>query len=128
MNTLILGGVALNPQMVWVDRKQSQNVAQSVLRTLGGAPVIFSQQLVKGENITLVAREDRGWVRGSVYRQLAELAAVAGAILELQINAQVLQVMFRHHEAPALDFEPVIPRLNEQDKDIYTGTIKLITV
>lgn len=128
MNTLKLGSVELNAQMVWADRQQSQTVAQSVLRTLGGAPVIFSQQLVAGENITLEARENRGWIRGSAYRQLKEMASVAGAIFTLEVNSETYQVMFRHHEAPALDLEPVTPRLNEQDNDIYTGQIKLMTV
>jgi hypothetical protein len=128
MNTLRLGGIELNSQMVWSDRHTSQAVAQAVLRTLGGAPVVFSQQLVAGQSITLEARQDRGWIRGSVLQELIALANVAGNIMELQVNTLSIQVMFRHHEAPALDFEPITPRLNEGNNDIYTGTIKLITV
>lgn len=128
MNTLRLGGIELNSQMVWSDRGTSQQVAQAVLRTLGGAPVIFSQQLVAGQNITLEARENRGWIRGAVAEQILALAAVAGNVMELQVNTLSIQVMFRHHEAPAVDLEAITPRLNAGDTDIYTGTIKLITV
>lgn len=128
MNTLMLGGVELNAQMVWTDRKKSQKVAQSVIYTLGGAPVVYSQALLAGQNITLVAQEDRGWIRGAVYDQLQAMADDPGAVFELQINGQSYSVMFRHQEAPALDMEPLVPRLNETSRDIYTGTLKLMIV
>lgn len=128
MNVLRLGGVELNPQMVWADRKKSSSVAQTVIYTLGGAPVVYSQALIAGQSITLVAEEDRGWLRGEVYDQLLPMADDPGAVFELQVNDKSYSVMFRHQEAPALDMEAVVPRLNEGPRDIYTGTLKLMIV
>jgi len=128
MNTLTLGGVALNAQMVWEDRYQSQRVAQTVLTTLGGMPVTFSQALQAGESITLVAREDRGWLKGDAVAAIAQLADQAGGVFELRVNDVVRQVVFRHHEPPAFSATPLVPRFNQKLNDYFTGTIKLMTV
>lgn len=128
MNTLKLGGVTLNAQMVWEDRFRSQKVAQSVIITLGGTPVTYSQSLVAGESITLVSQRDRGWLTGAMVEQIGELAAVAGGVFELEINGVVRQVVFRHHEPPAFSAEPFVPRFNQKLTDYFTATIKLMTV
>lgn len=128
MNTLKLGGVTLNAQMVWEDRFRSQKVAQSVIITLGGSPVTYSQALVAGESITLVSQRDRGWLTGAMVEQIGELAAQVGGVFELEVNGVVQQVVFRHHEPPAFSADPLVPRLNQQLKDYFTATIKLMTV
>lgn len=128
MNSLSIGGVALNPQMVWADRHVSQSVAQTVLTTLGGTPVIFSQRLVAGEAITLSAEIDRGWLTGAQVAAVAELASQPGAVFELEVNGVIRQVVFRHHEAPAFEAKPLIARLNQQHTDYFTATIKLMTI
>lgn len=128
MNTLSIGGVILNPQMVWEDRHGSQRVAQSVVTTLGGTPVIYSQTLTAGESITLVAREDRGWLTGAQVDAVMELANQAGAVFELEVNGVARRVVFRHHEPPAFVATPFLPRLNQQHTDYFTATIKLMTI
>lgn len=79
MNNVVLGGVALNSQMVWVDRKISQSVAQSVLTTLGGSPVVYSQALIKGQSITLESQDDRGWLTTEQVNAIQALAEQPGA-------------------------------------------------
>lgn len=128
MNTLKLGGVPLNAQMVWEDRFRSQKVAQSVIITLGGSPVTYSQALVAGASITLVSQRDRGWLTGAMVEKIGELAAQVGGVFELEINGVVQQVVFRHHEPPAFSADPFVPRFNQQLKDYFTATIKLMTV
>lgn len=128
MNTLKLGGVTLNAQMVWEDRFRSQKVAQSVIITLGGTPVTYSQPLVAGESITLVSQRDRGWLTGAMVEQISALADQPGAVFELEINGVVRRVVFRHQEPPAFSAEPLVPRFNQQLKDYFTATIKLMTV
>jgi len=114
--------------MVWEDRFRSQKVAQSVIITLGGTPVTYSQQLVAGESITLVASRDRGWMTGAMVEQIAALAGEPGGVFELEINGVVRQVVFRHHEPPAFAADPFVPRFNQQLTDYFTATIKLMTV
>lgn len=128
VNTLVLAGMALNPQMVWVDRFQSQSVAQSVYTTLGGSPSIYSQQLIAGQSLTLEAQDNRGWLTKTMVDFLMELAAGVGSVYELQVNGSLSLVVFRHHEAPAFVAEPIVPRLNQQPNDKFTATLKLMTV
>lgn len=125
---ITLDGVTLNPSMIWEERYESQLVQQSVRRTLGGTPVIFSAALTKGESITLTAGADMGWLRKSVVAQLLQRAATPGAQYVLSFNGQNINVMFRHNDPPAVDMTPIFPREQDEDSDYMRGSIKLITV
>lgn len=125
---ITLDGVTLNPSMIWQERFTSQTVQQSVRRTLGGLPVVFSGQLTKGEEITLVADSDIGWLKKSVVDQLLTKAAVPGAQYVLGFNGQNINVIFRHNDPPAVDMTPIFPREAQGDDDYMRGSIKLLTV
>lgn len=125
---LTLGGVDLNASMIWTDREQTQGVAQTTDRTLGGALIVYSQALSLGGDITLVAGEDSGWLTKFQVDEIKGLAAIAGATYTLDIDTSTFDVIFRHHEAPAVDFTPLISRLNPGIDDYYIGTIKLTKV
>lgn len=127
-NQIILNGVELNHNMVWVERSQTQNVVQSTYRTIGGGLVVFHNELVKGERITLNATQDAGWLTKAVVDQVIAMANVAGGTYTLTIHDQSFDVMFRHEEPPAASFTPLINRINPDSADYYTGSIKLITV
>lgn len=126
--SLNLGGVELNPSMLWLDRHDSQNVAQSTVRTLGGGLVVFSQSLSLGEDITLQANQDSGWLTKSQVDSLITLARTAGAVYTLTVDGDAYDVIFKHDDPPAVNFRPLIPRLNMASTDYMVGTIKLLTV
>lgn len=126
--TITLGGVALNLDIVWLERYQSHGVEQSVRRTLGGVPVIFSGALGKGQPITLEGSTERGALRQAQVAALQPLADTPGAILVLDFNGDQRQVVFRHDEPPALDFHPVQPHTADAASDWMVGQIKLRTV
>jgi len=128
MTTIVLGGVTLNPNMVWVDRFISQKVGQSLKRTLGGRPVIYSGAVGFGISITLEATEDYGWLPKSDVDQLVTFAEGVGSIFTLTFNAVNYDVVFRHNEPPALDFRPFVPRVAHVATDYFIGQIKLVTV
>lgn len=126
--TLNLGGVALNPEMVWQDRNSWQPVAQSVARTLGGKQITYSQSLIKGRPITLVASNDRGWLDKDQVDLVQAIAEVPGSVYTFQYGAEVYQVQFRHQESPAFIAEAFVPRIEEQGTDYFTATIRLETI
>ena len=129
MSTIVLNGVVLNPNMVWVDRYHSQMVEQSFRRTLGGSPVVYSASVPLGTNITLEATEDYGWLEKlSQVDPLVAIADVAGGIYPFIFNGVSYSVMFRHHEAPALELTPLVPRVAHATGDYFIGQIKLMTV
>lgn len=125
---LRLGGVELNPNMVWTDRFVSTSVAQTVKRTLGGVPVVFSVPLYRGSNITLVATEEYGWLSGTVVQQLITMAATPGGVHSLEVETDTYSVIFRHDEPPAVEMTPLIPRTNQNTGDFFIGQIKLLYV
>lgn len=125
---LRLGGVELNPNMVWTDRFVSTAVAQTVKRTLGGVPVVFSVPLYRGSNITLVATEEYGWLSGTVVQQLITMASSPGAVYSLEVETDTYSVIFRHDEPPAVEMTPLIPRTNQNSGDFFIGQIKLLYV
>lgn len=132
MSIIVLDGITLTPALQWQERYQSQGVAQSVQRTLGGLPVIFENSLVKGAPITLVAEEVNGRVLGvvlrSVVEQLKALAEVAGAQYVLSFDGTDIPVRFRHSDPPAVDMRPVLPGMPPLPDDFMQGSIKLLTV
>jgi len=123
-----LGGVDLNPNMIWRDRYVSQQVAQTTLRTLAGSSIIFSQGLSLGESILLEATDKTGWLTKTQVDQVLALATVVGAVYQLNVDGTIIAVVFRHEEPPAVAFNPLIPRLNSGNDDYLIGVIKLTTV
>ena len=99
--TFTLGGIDLNPNMIWEDRYFSQLVAQSNVRTLAGSLIVYTQGLTSGQEITLVANEEQGWLTLATIQALQALADVPGGIYQLVIDSTTLNVMFRHDDPPA---------------------------
>lgn len=126
--TLILATIDLNDDMQWIDRARQIQVAQTDQRTVAGNLVTFAQNLTLGRPITLEATERQGWIMYQEVLDLEALAEVAGATYSLQIEADVYIVQFRHSDPPAVDFRPLIPRLNIDPADYMVGQIKLTQV
>ena len=125
---LRLDTIDLPDNMTWQDKHQWLPVAQTVRRTVAGNVVTFAQGLTRGRPITLVANQSQGWLTLDQVTALQALASTVGATYSLMIEADVFIVQFRHEDFPAIEVEPLIPRLNEASTDFYSGTIKLLTV
>lgn len=133
--TLNLGGTDLNPNMIWTDRYNFQDVTQTTTRTLSGQHVTFVQGTSKGRPITLVANEETGWLTLSQINAIQALANVAGAVLTLQIDVETFQVQFRHEDSPAFEAAQLVDGLVPTDGifgdnsiTYFTATIKLTEV
>lgn len=126
--SITLNGVTLSGSMQWTDRHAYAPVAQEVLVTLGGNPVVFSKSLQGNRPITLVAQQDTGWITKAMLDSIIAMASVPGAVYTLDVHGEINNVMFAHHSPPAIDFSPLTPKANPQPDDYYIGTLKLITV
>lgn len=127
--SITLNGVALSSSMLWTDRHAYSPVAQTVQPTLGGGIIVYSQSLTgAGQAVTLEALEDTGWITKAMLDQIKDMAAVAGAVYTLNFHGEVMSVMFRHDEAPAVDFKPLTPKSVPEQTDYYIGTLKLFKV
>lgn len=123
-----IGGVTLNDHMIWDDQYEYANVAQNSLRTLGGNIQVYSQQLNKGQPITLLATTDQGWLTSQQVQDMQALADVAGATYTLTIGSNSFSVMFRHEDAPAFSAAQLDQIGAQAPAGYYTATIKFLTV
>ena len=117
-----LGGLTLPEQLEWSDKRQSQQVAQSVKITLGGTPIIYAQQL-SARDITLQANEGVCWLTQAQADAILAMAAVPGASYELTWDSESWTVVFRHHDGQAVDLSPIWPHFDQ-----FVGTIKLMSI
>ncbi|MBF0212197.1 MAG: hypothetical protein HQM00_01390 [Magnetococcales bacterium] len=115
--------VPLPDGLMWNDRHDAAPVEQTVVRTLGGKPVIWAQPRKGGTPVTLVAQSDAAWLDRSTVEALAVLAAQPGASFTLIWENWSGTVMFRHDTPPALSVTPLWP-----GHDRYTATIRLLLV
>lgn len=126
--TIELGGLALSPELVWLERHTEQTVLATERRTLGGKLRISTAKLQAGFPITLEASEDRGWLTKEQADTLLALASEPAAVYTLLFNGVEYSVAFRHSSGSAVELRPLIARLNQQDDDWFIGQIKLITL
>ena len=119
----ILGNLTLPDSLQWIDRDAWSPVIQSTATTLGGGTAIFSQPRIDGRPITLEAEEQVTWLDQDTVDALKTMASQAGATFTLNWEGGLFSVLFRHHDAPAITFQPLWP-----NHDLYTGTIKLMEI
>ena len=125
---ITLNGVPLNGSLQWTDRFTYTPVAQEVLVTLGGNPVVYSKALFGNRPVTLVASEDTGWLTKVMVDAIYAMASVPGGVYTLNFHGEVLNVVFAHHDKPPIDLAPLQPKAVPLPEDCYTGTLKFITV
>ena len=123
-----LGAVELNKNMIWEDRYSYSPIRQEVDFTLGGSLVVYAGAVVGARPITLVAIEDQGWLTKDQADAVYAMCNQVGTVYTLTIGAESFSVIFRHHDAPAVSFSPLIPRATPLTGDYFTGYIRLLTV
>ena len=128
MNTISLGGVALNGEMLIRGRDSSHAVEQSTKRTLGGSLVVFYSTLKLGQDLDLVASDSQGWITKAMVDSLLEMSNTPGGVYQLTVNGESRSVMFRNHEQPSFEAQPLVYRNNQEVGDYYVCVAKLMTV
>lgn len=126
--SVTLGGVQLSGSLIWEDRNKQTPVAQTIQRTLGGSLAVYHKRLIAGRPVTLIAREDTGWITKAMLDAIESMAETAGGVYTLDYHGFTAQVMFRHHEAPAVSFTPLTPKAEPEPDDFYIGELRLFTV
>ena len=129
----------------WIDRRQLFLVGQQVRRTLNGSIHIRAQRSLVGQPITLEIQFPNSWLYESKYQELKTLADIPGAqftftwqpetqnpgsiITDPKPTPETYLVMFRHNDAPALEFEHFDGQDGRTplDYDLWVGQVKLLT-
>jgi len=125
---ITLDTIPLPSGLIWTNEYDAQQVAQTVQRTLSGGTVVFHAPITSGQLITLQSESDAGWADRTTVQALQSRAAVAGGIYTLTLRGTSRQVMFAHHDAPALQATPVFHIAAPGASHPYLITLKLITL
>lgn len=123
--------LTLHPDLYWADELSWNPVEQNVERSLTGALIVQSTGIPNhaGRPITLVGvDENSAWLTRLEVQQLRNWTAVAGKQLTLTIYGSAYTVIFRHHEPPALEAQPVVYFNDKDDGDFFRVTIRLMCV
>ncbi|WP_234197137.1 hypothetical protein [Pseudacidovorax sp. NFM-22] len=126
--------VELDADLRWTDEFDWSPVIESRDRSLTGALLVDSSELIAGRPITLAPFDaDSGWMTRGQALALRQWAAEApDAAMTLTWNGAAYAVRFRHPSAegeqPAVGAEPVVFYADPQDEDPVLVTLRLITV
>jgi hypothetical protein len=119
-----LGGVEFPESVQWLDQYQFSPVAQEQDQTLGGQAVVYSMALTNGRPVTIELEDNETWADQDFVDSIMAMASQAGAVFTfIWDNDETFNVMFRHHDPPAVAFSPIWP-----NHHLFIGTIKIIQV
>lgn len=120
--------VTLPDDLIWTDRHAWSPVEQTVATSITGAALVDLGTRQNGRPITLSGDERHAWMTYAVVDQLKAWADVAGKQLTLTIGATSFDVLFRHHDRPAIDVNPVVDFNTPDAQDFFFGTLKFMEV
>jgi hypothetical protein len=125
--TLILDGLSLPADLLWVDEFDWTPTEQTETRTLTGALVFETAQKIAGRPITLAGTRESGWAtKAQVDAVFAKLSNTTVMVLAMP-NGATFNVKFRNKDKP-IESKPIMDyRVMEVD-DFYDLTIRLMTV
>lgn len=120
--------VTLPDGFYWVDEFENDVLEQREELTIDGNVLVFEQEKIGGEKITLSGARDRVWVSRETLIKLKEWGRMPSLLIELRLELpldnRVFNVSFRHSEKPAIDAEPIIESVPLEGADYYNVTLK----
>jgi hypothetical protein len=120
--------ITLPADTLWRDETDWSPVEQSVEHTLSGSLDVQVGTRLAGRPITLGGEESASWLARGTIISLLTWAAVAGKQLTLDYHGRSFDVLFRHHDAPAVDAKAIVEMVPPADEDWYWFTLKLMEV
>lgn len=131
MSIVLTDGFAAWPlpaDMEWVDEHEWTPPVQSAEYTLTGALVVETATRLAGREITLRSGPDFAVLDLATLDALYAWGAVPGKVMTLTLRGMARQVMFRHHDAPAIEAEALIPDCDGSRSDLWRATLKFMEV
>lgn len=122
-----IGGLELNPSMIWVERGESYGLVQRRVDLLGGRTKFLQRKLLTGRPITLLALEDQGWLDYSMVDTLIVMSMEPVAY-PLIIGSYYTDIVFDSSKAKAVAFKALVQRAVQFPTDPCYGSISLVTV
>ncbi|NDP58000.1 MAG: hypothetical protein GZ090_01395 [Oxalobacteraceae bacterium] len=129
-NLTTLASLTLSHDLLWSDEHGWSPVVASAEYTLTGALLIESAARQAGRPITLKAPDDSmAWHTRAIVDALLAWAGVPGQQFLLTLDdARSFTVVFRHHDAPALESKPVRGFASFDADDYWQVTLKFMEI
>lgn len=122
----IIGSVTLDKIPQYVEWNKSEDVNTEASIAIDGSDIAVSSS-IKCYPITLVSKENSGWILGSTVTSLRALSAVVGAYYTLTIGSSTWTVRFRNEQpGGAIQMDTVLPLVSPTATDWWYGTIYLM--
>lgn len=121
--------LTLHPDLYWSDENNWHPVEQTAQRTVTGAVIVSVAQRIKGRSITLQPEnQSSGWMQRATLETLRNWGAVPGKTMTLTLRGIQYNVIFRHHDSPAIDATPIVHYNDTDTADWYLVTLKFMEV
>lgn len=118
----ILGGINLGDGLYWENQIGHSTIDGQMVRSRSGMPIVWEQE-VGHKDFNLVGGTNTGTLTGLVLRQVVGLASVAGGLYLLEHNGESRMVRFRTWDQPVIEADPIAPRENMNDVDVYNNIV-----
>ncbi|WP_242890226.1 hypothetical protein [Stenotrophomonas maltophilia] len=138
MTRILLAGIELPADLQWTDEFTAWRVGQQVRNSLNGAMIVQESARQAGRPITLQTTRDGtayvGVVALPIVRALQASESEARlSPLELVVPAhnggdRTFQVRWRRVDGPAIEVEPTRFAVPALDSDLFSITLRLMTV
>ena len=125
---ITLDTITLPDDLLWPDETDWSPVVQTIDHTLTGSLLVETAAKLAGRPITLGGDEGSSWMSRVDVLALMALAAVPGKVMVLDYHGRTFNVVFRHHDPPALDAAAIVPMVPPADADWYSLRLKLMAV
>lgn len=126
--TILLNGVELSRDLRWANEFDNVDLEQTYQRTVGGRLIVSNFPKEDGAEIQLesVLSGDSltGYFTRAQVKQFKVLEAAATPV-DFNYHGQSFTVIV---QAGGVQVSPILSRPDQEDTDLYTGTIILVTV
>ncbi len=128
-NLVTLEEVQLPEGLYWKDEFKGLPFEEREERSITGLLLLFQQEKIGGEPITLASADDKNWITRralkKLYQWVRQPALKMALSMDSPLDSRVFEVSFRNSEPPALDSEEVIDAKPLSDEIYYRVTINL---
>lgn len=129
INLLTSEVLELPDDLYWVDEFEDVPFEEREERTITGLLLLFQQDKIEGQALTLSSSPERNWIQRSKVRTLYSWGRQKALKMRLETVMQGVgrnfEVSFRHSEKGAIDAKPIIDAKPLDDTIYYRITLKL---
>lgn len=130
MTNLLTQEVLFLPDdLYWTDEFEDVPFEEREERSVTGLLLLFQQDKIGGQPLTLSSSPERNWIQRSKVKTLYKWGRQSGLKLKLEmglpVDNRVFEVSFRHSDKNAIDAKPIIDAKPLDDAIYYRITLKL---